>query len=108
MSKNPKASSKLQEVHYEAMPPPAIEGQLRDRRAQFKAMSRSAPAKRGSARAFLASKLAMLRTRPGITEQQRAEGDAMLARKFGTKAWAALEKQESDTSVGYGMIYKGD
>lgn len=78
---------------------------MRDRRAQFTAISRSAPAKRGSARAFLASKLVMLRTHPGLTEQQTAEGEAMLAHKFGTKARAVLDNQQAGGGVGYGMIY---
>jgi hypothetical protein len=90
------------------MPPPPMEGQIRDRRAQFTAMSRSVPAKRGSARAFLASKLAMLLRRPGITEQQRAAGEAMLARKLGTKARAALDKEQPGGGVGYGMFYTDD
>jgi hypothetical protein len=108
MREKSKASSKLQGVRYEGMPPLAIEGQVRDRRSQFAAMSRSAPAKRGSASAFLASKLAILRARPDTSEQRCADDEEMLARKLGPKARAALDKQEPDGGVGYGMFYKDD
>ena len=72
---------------YRAMPPQPMEGQVTGRQAQFRTLTRSAPAERGSERAFLASKLTMLRTHPGISEQERAEGEAMLAWRFGTKTF---------------------
>jgi hypothetical protein len=94
---------------YQAMPPRPMEGQVTDRQAQFRTLTRSAPAERGSERAFLASKLTMLRTHPGISEQQRAEGEAMLARRFGTKTFEALKKKTGPVpgGVGYGMFYNG-
>ena len=88
---------------YEAMPTPPMEGQVTDRRVQFRTLTRSAPVDRASDRAFLASKLTMLRTYPGLTQQERAEGEAMLARVFGTNT----KKQTPPVpgGVGYGMFY---
>ena len=73
-------------VDYEAMPPHPMEGPVTDRRAQFRTLTRSAPVDRASDRAFLVSKLTMLRMHPGLTQRERAEGEAMLALVFGTKA----------------------
>ena len=96
-------------VDYQAMPPQPMEGQVTDRQAQFRTLTRSAPAERGSERAFLASKLTMLRTHPGLSEEERAEGEAMLARRFGTKTFEALKKKTGPVpgGVGYGMFYNG-
>src|SRR5262245_23192969 len=97
-------------VDYKAMPPRPMEGQIADRQAQFRTLTRSAPPERGSERAFLASKLAMLRTHPGIIEEERAQGEAMLARTFGSKALEALDKKKTEPvpgGVGYGMFYTG-
>ena len=96
-------------VDYQAMPPQPMEGQVTDRQAQFRTLTRSAPAERGSERAFLASKLTMLRTLPGLSEEERAEGEAMLARRFGTKTFEALKKKTGPVpgGVGYGMFYEG-
>jgi hypothetical protein len=63
-------------LNYQTMPPQLLEGPVSDRQAQFRKLTRSAPAERASERAFLASKLTMLRTHPGITEEKRASGEA--------------------------------
>ena len=83
---------------YRAMPPQPMEGQVTGRQAQFRTLTRSAPAERGSERAFLASKLTMLRTHPGISEQERAEGEAMLARRFRTKTFVLQPIQRLPSS----------
>jgi hypothetical protein len=85
------------------MPPRPMEGQVTDRRAQFRTLTRSAPVDPASDRDFLASKLTMLRTYPGLTQRERAEGEAMLARVFGTKA--KKETPPVPGGVGYGMFY---
>ena len=92
-------------VDYEAMPPHPMEGPVTDRRAQFRTLTRSAPVDRASERAFLASKLTMLRVHPGLTQRERAEGEAMLALVFGTKA--KKKTPPVPGGVGYGMFYKG-
>ena len=92
-------------VDYDAMPPHPMEGPVTDRRAQFRTLTRSAPVDRASDRAFLASKLTMLRMHPGLTQRERAEGEAMLALVFGTKA--KKKTPPVPGGVGYGMFYKG-
>ena len=90
------------------MPPQPMEGRVLDRQAQFRIFTRSAPAERCSERAFLAHKLTLLRTHPGITEEKRADGEAMLARLFGAKALEAVDKKKTEPvpgGVGYGMFY---
>jgi hypothetical protein len=92
-------------VDYEAMPPHPMEGPVTDRRAQFRTLTRSAPVDRASDRAFLVSKLTMLRMHPGLTQRERAEGEAMLVLVFGTKA--KKKTPPVPGGVGYGMFYKG-
>ena len=97
-------------TYYSAMPPPPMEGQVMDRQARFRTLTRSAAPERGSRQAFLASKLVMLRTHPGITEQERVEGEATLSRTFGTKALLTLDQKKAAPvpgGVGYGMFYTG-
>jgi len=89
----------------QAMPPHCMEGQVTDRQAQFRTLTRSAPVDRASERAFLASKLTILHTYPGLTQRERAEGEAMLARVFGTKA--KKKTPPVPGGVGYGMFYTG-
>jgi hypothetical protein len=102
MTKKTKRRSKSK-ADYRGMPPHPIEGQVTDRRAQFRTLTRSAPVDRASERAFLASKLTMLRTYPGLTQRERAEGEAMLVRVFGTKA--KKKTPPIPGGVGYGMFY---
>lgn len=92
---------------YRAVPPPPMEGAIADRRSQFVRFSRSASAERGSERAFMASKLAMLRTHPGLSQIEREEAKVMMARSLGLKSHAALEKKAAPVpgGVGYGMFY---
>jgi hypothetical protein len=101
-------SKKAPKANYQTMSPQPIEGQVTDRQAQFRKLTRSAPAERGSERAFLASKLTMLRTHPGIAEEKRADGEVALARLFGAKAVEAFDKKKAlpiPGGVGYGMFY---
>jgi hypothetical protein len=105
--KKTKKTSKAR-THYSAMPPQPMEGKVADRQTQFRTLTRSAPPERGSERAFLASKLTMLRTHPRISEEERAQGEATLARTFGRKALEALDKKKTEPvpgGVGYGMFY---
>jgi hypothetical protein len=105
--KKTKKTSKAR-THYSAMPPQPMEGKVADRQTQFRTLTRSARPERGSERAFLASKLTMLRTHPRISEEERAQGEATLARTFGRKALEAFDKKKTEPvpeGVGYGMFY---
>lgn len=97
-----------------AMPPSPFDGSIEDRQSRFRSLTRAARAERGSERAFLASKLTMLRTHPGLDETVRLDGEAMLARTFGARNVDDIIKRLGLTpkrtiptpgGVGYGMFY---
>ena len=62
---------------------------------------------RGDVRAFVASKLALLHSHPEISQAEREEAEATLARAFGPRSREALEKETGPVpgGVGYGMFY---
>ena len=94
-------------TEYQEIPPQPMEGAVVDRQAQFKRLTRSARVERGSERAFFAAKLAMLRTHREISDAERQEAEAMLARTVGAKMYDALAKDTTPIpgGVGYGMFY---
>ena len=102
-----KRRSASTKIEYEGIPPQPMEGAVTDRRSQFRSLTRSARAERGSERAFLASKLAMLRTHPGIRDDERLQAEARLAETFGAKAFQAVATKTAPIpgGVGYGMFY---
>ena len=93
---------------YLITPPHPMEGEIADRQSQFRKLTRAAPAERGSERAFLASKLEMLRSHPGVPKDERVAAEAVLTRALGPKAMQALAKAKGPPvpgGVGYGMFY---
>src|SRR5262245_36414530 len=103
-----KTTSAKQKSQYGTVPQP-LEGEVVDRQTQFKRWTQSARAERGSERAFLASKLNMLRTHPGLSDSERQAGEAVLADTFGAKALEKLTSPAKPTppppgGVGYGMF----
>jgi hypothetical protein len=106
MARTIKKTRKTQ-ADYPINPPMPMGGGMLDRRSQFGKFTRSAPAERGSDRAFIASKLEMLRTHPGITPTERYEAEAVLAEALGVTSQEALEKKTGPVpgGVGYGMFY---
>jgi hypothetical protein len=90
-----------------AMPPMPLEGKIGDRRSQFSRFTRAARAVPGDVRAFIASKLSMLRSHPEISLAEREEAEATMARAFGLKSREALDKETGPVpgGVGYGMFY---
>ncbi len=89
------------------MPPLPIEGRIADRRGEFSKLTRAARTEPGDVRAFVASKLALLRSHPEISQAEREEAEATLARAFGPRSREALDKETGPVpgGVGYGMFY---
>jgi hypothetical protein len=90
-----------------AMPPLPMEGRIADRRGEFSKLTRAARTEPGDVRAFVASKLALLRSHPEISQAEREEAEATLARAFGPRSREALDKETGPIpgGVGYGMFY---
>src|SRR5262245_40330296 len=105
---------------YKMMPPLPIEGAIVDKQSQFVRLTRAAPGERDSERIFLASKLEMLRTHPGLSETERLEAETLMARVLKLDSREALERRLAypparkkvgkktppvPGGVGYGMFY---
>jgi hypothetical protein len=88
-------------------PPLPMGEAMADRRSQFAKFSRAGRADHGSESVFLASKLAMLRTHPGLSQSKRREAEASLVQKLGPRSKEALMKKSGPVpgGVGYGMFY---
>jgi hypothetical protein len=102
-----RTTKKTPPADYQGLPPLPMDGDITDQRAQFKRLSDRAPKERGAESAFMASKLAMLRTHPGMSPAEREQAEAMLAGTFKVKSVEALEKKSGPVpgGVGYGMFY---
>jgi hypothetical protein len=117
--KQTKRQSKRKAPRHGTLPPFPMEGEIVDKQSQFTRLTRSTRAERDSEHAFLASKLEMLRTHPGINEADRAEAETMMARLLKLDSRAALERKLAEGAakktrkktppvpggVGYGMFY---
>ena len=93
-------------------PPSLIEGEVLDRRSQFTKLTRSAPEERDAQTAknvFIASKIAMLRSHPGLREQERVSIEADFAQLMGVSSLEALSATKKTGpvpgGVGYGPFY---
>lgn len=88
-------------------PPFLIDVPVADVRTKFKTVARKSPADRDAERVFIASKLAMLRTHPGLSVSMRRELEASFTEISGV---ADLEAYAVKTGpvpggVGYGPFY---
>jgi hypothetical protein len=104
---------------YKTMPPFPMEGAVVDKQSQFARLTRAAPIERDSEHIFLASKLEMLRTHPGLSEADREDAEALMAHVLNLDGREALERLVSERTarktrqktppvpggVGYGMFY---
>ncbi len=112
-------ASRAKPSQYKTMPPFPMEGTVVDKQSQFVRLTRAARTQRDSERIFLASKLEMLRTHPGLSDADRAEAETQMARALKLDSREALERRVSQATgkkagkktppvpggVGYGMFY---
>lgn len=90
-----------------------MEGDVIDRQSQFRRFTSAARTERGSEQVFLASKLEMLHTHPGLSEADRQQGEALMVERFGSKVLdvsASMKTKKKKNApipggVGYGMFY---
>lgn len=119
MAKKAAKTSRSKPSQHKTMPPFPMEGAVVDKQSQFARLTRSARVERDSERVFLASKLEMLRTHPGLSDADRAEAETLMARALNLDSREALERRVSPPAgkkalkktppvpggVGYGMFY---
>lgn len=112
-------TSKAKPSGPKTMPPFPMEGTVVDKQSQFVRLTRSARIERDSERIFLASKLEMLRSHPGLSDADRAEAETLMAHALKLESREALEHRVSQPTskkarkktppvpggVGYGMFY---
>jgi hypothetical protein len=105
-----RSTARRPRTDHQAVPPPPLAGSITDRQGQFRTLARAVRPERGSEQAFLASKLTMLRTHPGLRDSDRREGEEQLAQRFDAKMMRAASKRTIPTpgGVGYGMFYTTD
>jgi hypothetical protein len=114
-----KKPAKPQAPQHTDMPPFPMEGKIADEQSTFTRLTAAAAAERDSERVFLASKLEILRTHPGISEADRVEAENLMARTLGMDGRDALARRLAEGAgkkgarktppvpggVGYGMFY---
>jgi hypothetical protein len=117
--RNATAGSTRKPSRSKTMPPFPMEGAIADRQSQFARLTRSARVERDSERVFLASKLEMLRTHPGLSDAERVEAETLMARTLKLDSRETLRRRVAPAAgaraakktppvpggVGYGMFY---
>ncbi|MCX5045313.1 hypothetical protein OG921_19285 [Aldersonia sp. NBC_00410] len=85
-------------------PPYPFEGDITDRRSRFRSITRTTPKEPDATRAFVAAKLATLRSHKNLA---RSAAEESLAAALGYPAVEALAAESAPTpgGVGYGMFY---
>ena len=63
-------------------PPPPGGGKIADRRTKFERLSRQSPRDEEAERAFIASKMEMVRTDPNLTKEEKQRALQELKRKL--------------------------
>lgn len=88
-------------------PRPPLDGEVADRRSRFRKLTKDTPADPLADRAFLASKLAVLRSHPELTASTRRAAEATIAQAAGVDSVAQLTAAVTPPpgGVGYGMFY---
>lgn len=86
-------------------PTPPFDGDVADRRTRFRKLTRETPEDPLAQRAFLASKVAMLRRSDDVGDETRADAQRMLVRAAGDATFAEADLLPPPGGVGYGMFY---